>query len=101
MANDPMNSRQRTLWQKVMGRPWNQKGRKKKTPPTGDFIGKDPLKTSSKYNKGVVPNIQTFPTPPPIDDGSYSTNSFGPDGKLKKVTYYNKDGKRIPKPKNK
>jgi len=96
----PKNPRRRGLLKTILGKPYNAKIFNKKVPATNppDIVPKfSPTAGARNVNK-LVPPIQARPAP--VDDGSYSVATGG-NGKFKKVTYYNKDGKRIAPPKRK
>lgn len=99
MAPKPRtNSKKRGLLRTILGKPYNSKIFSKKVPATGGVVGKKFSPTAGARNLNTrVPDLQGKSSPP-VDDGSYSVASGG-KGKFKKVTYYNKDGKRVAPPK--
>ena len=97
MAPKPKNPRKRGLLKSILGKPYNSKIFSKKVPATGGVVGKKFSPTAGARSvKTAVPDLQARPTP--VDDGSYSVATGG-KGKFKTIAYYNKDGKRIRKPK--
>jgi hypothetical protein len=93
----PANSQQRTAWQKLTGRPFNQVKRKK-LPSPDQVVGKPKNQIySSPYREPVpapTPVGNAFPTAPQGE--GYSSGRYV-NGKLEGMNYYNSEGKRISK----